>query len=193
MKSLTNLPDQELIHLYMNGNTEAFASLVNRYKDKIYTSIHLLVKDKYLAEDIFQDSFERVITTLKSGRYTDEDKFLPWVIRIAHNLCIDHFRKIKSKPIIKTIGDKDIFNVLNFSGPGADQRMMQRQSHEKIREMIDMLPESQREVVILKHYAGLTFGEIAILTKCGVNTALGRMHYAINNLRKIIEDKHMVL
>src|SRR6187402_2053352 len=144
MKNLTNLTDQQLIHLYMDGNADALSTLVMRYKDKIFTSIYLLVKDKYLAEDMFQDVFIRVIDTLKSGRYTDEGKFLPWALRIAHNMCVDHFRKIKRNPTIKTSDDRDIFEVLNFSEPSAEIKMMQSQSHERVRKMIDMLPDDQR-------------------------------------------------
>ena len=114
MKCLSNLTDQQLVHLYVNGDAEALSALVTRYKDKIYTSIYLLVKDKYLAEDIFQDVFIRVIDTLKGGRYVDEGKFLPWAMRIAHNLCVDHFRKVKRTPTIKTSEDRDIFESLNF-------------------------------------------------------------------------------
>src|SRR5258705_937532 len=193
MKSLTTLPDQELIHLYMDGNSEALSTLVYRYKDKIYTSIYLLVKDKYLAEDIFQDVFIRIIDTLKGGRYTDEGKFLPWALRIAHNMCVDHFRKVKRSPSIKTSDDRDIFEVLNFSEPNAEQRMMQGQSHDRVRQMLDMLPEDQREVIILRHYADLSFKEIAELTKCSINTALGRMRYGLINLRKIMTEKQIAL
>ena len=128
MKCLSNLTDQQLVHLYVNGDAEALSALVTRYKDKIYTSIYLLVKDKYLAEDIFQDVFIRVIDTLKGGRYVDEGKFLPWAMRIAHNLCVDHFRKVKRTPTIKTSEDRDIFESLNFSEAGADQRMMNNQA-----------------------------------------------------------------
>ena len=123
MKCLQNLTDQQLVRSYMDGDANALATLVVRYKDKIYTSIYLLVKDKYLAEDIFQDAFIRIIDTLKTGRYTDEGKFLPWAMRIAHNLCVDHFRKVKRTPAIKTSDDRDIFEVINFSEPGADHRM----------------------------------------------------------------------
>jgi RNA polymerase sigma factor (sigma-70 family) len=193
MKSLTNLTDQQLIHLYMDGDAEALSSLVYRYKDKIYTSIYLLVKDKYLAEDIFQDSFIRIIDTLKGGRYTDEGKFLPWAMRIAHNLCVDHFRKVKRTPTIKTSDDRDIFEVINFSEPGADHRMMQGQSHDRVRKMLDLLPEDQREVIIMRHYADLSFKEIATLTKCSINTALGRMRYGLINLRKMMAEKQIAL
>ncbi|MEI9934045.1 MAG: sigma-70 family RNA polymerase sigma factor [Ferruginibacter sp.] len=188
-----NYTDQQLVTLYMQGNTDALATLVARYKDRIHTSIYLLVKDKYLAEDLFQDVFIRIIDTIKGGRYTDEGKFLPWALRIAHNLCVDHFRKVKRTPAIKTSDDRDIFEVLNFSEQGADQHMMQLQSHDCIRKMIDKLPEDQREVIILRHYADLSFKEIADLTKCSINTALGRMRYGLINLRKMMEEHHIAL
>src|SRR6478609_2637745 len=193
MKCLNNLTDQQLIHLYMDGDADALATIVMRYKDKIYTSIYLLVKDKYLAEDIFQDVFIRVIDTLKGGRYTDEGKFLPWAMRIAHNMCVDHFRKVKRTPTIKTSDDRDIFEVLNFSEPGADNKMMSGQSHDRVRKMVDMLPEDQREVIILRHYADLSFKEIADLTQCSINTALGRMRYGLINLRKMMLEKQIAL
>lgn len=193
MKCLNNLTDQQLIHLYMDGDADALATIVMRYKEKIYTSIYLLVKDKYLTEDIFQDVFIRIIDTLKGGRYTDEGKFLPWAMRIAHNMCVDHFRKVKRSPTIKTSDDRDIFEVLNFSEPGADHKMMNGQSHERIRKMVDMLPEDQREVIILRHYADLSFKEIADLTKCSINTALGRMRYGLINLRKLMTEKQIAL
>src|SRR5574337_319462 len=133
MNLLSKLSDHELINSFNCGNVNALEMLVLRHKDKLYTSIFFLVKDKYLAEDIFQDVFIRIIDTLKGGRYTDEGKFLPWAMRIAHNLCVDHFRKVKRSPSIKTSDDRDIFEVLNFSEPGADHRMMTNQSHDKVR------------------------------------------------------------
>ncbi len=193
MKCLNNLTDQQLIHLYMEGDANALATIITRYKDKIYTSIYLLVKDRYLTEDIFQDVFIRIIDTLKGGRYTDEGKFLPWAMRIAHNMCVDHFRKVKRTPTIKTSEDRDIFEVLNFSEPGADQKMMNGQSHDRVRKMVDMLPEDQREVIILRHYAELSFKEIAELTQCSINTALGRMRYGLINLRKMMTEKQIAL
>ncbi len=193
MKSLTNLSDQQLIHLYVEGNPDALSKLVYRYKDKIFTSIYLLVKDKYLAEDIFQDSFIRIIDTLKTGKYTEEGKFLPWAMRIAHNLCVDHFRKIKRTPAIKTSDDRDIFEVINFSEAGADQKMMQNQSHDRVRKLLELLPDDQREVIIMRHYADLSFKEIATLTKCSINTALGRMRYGLINLRKLVAEKQIAL
>ncbi len=193
MKILNNLNDQQLIHLYMEGDANALATIVTRYKDKIYTSIYLMVKDKYLTEDIFQDVFIRIIDTLKGGRYTDEGKFLPWAMRIAHNMCVDHFRKVKRTPTIKTSDDRDIFEVLNFSEPGTDQKMMNGQSHDKVRKMVDLLPEDQREVIILRHFADLSFKEIADLTSCSINTALGRMRYGLINLRKMMTEKQIAL
>lgn len=193
MKNLSTLTDQELVRSYMNGNSNAMNILVERYKDKIFTSIYLLVKDKYLAEDIFQDVFIRIIDTLKGGRYTDEGKFLPWAMRIAHNMCVDHFRKVKRSPSIKTSDDHDIFEVLNFSEAGADQKIMANQSHDKIRRMVDLLPEDQREVIILRNYADLSFKEIAELTNCSINTALGRMRYGLINLRKMMTEKQIAL
>ena len=132
MKSLSTLTDQQLVHQYVEGNSEALSTLVTRYKDKIYTSIYLLVKDKYLAEDLFQDVFIRIIDTLNGGRYTEEGKFLPWALRIAHNMCVDHFRKVKRSPSIKTSDDRDIFEVLNFNEASPEQKMMQSQSQRRL-------------------------------------------------------------
>ncbi|MDQ6845347.1 MAG: sigma-70 family RNA polymerase sigma factor [Bacteroidota bacterium] len=193
MKTMNNLSDQQMIHLFLDGDSEALSNLVNRYKDKIYTSIYLLVKDKYLAEDIFQDTFIKIIDTIKAGRYTDEGKFLPWAMRIAHNLCVDHFRKIKRSPSIKTSDDRDIFDVINFAEAGADEKIIQTQSHTRVRKLLDMLPEDQREVIIMRHYADLSFKEIARLTDCSINTALGRMRYGLINLRKMVTEKQIAL
>ena len=193
MKNQTLLSDQQIVHMYMDGDSNALSTLVIRYKDKIFTSIYLLVKDRYLAEDIFQDVFIRIIDTIKAGRYTDEGKFLPWAMRIAHNLCVDHFRKVKRNPTIKTSDDRDIFEVLNFSEAGIDTRIMTEQTSEKVRRLIDLLPEDQREVIILRHYADLSFKEIAQLTNCSINTALGRMRYGLLNMRKMMTEKQIAL
>lgn len=193
MYSLHHLPDQQLVREYANGNAAALETLVSRYKDKIYTSIFLLVKDKYLAEDIFQDVFIRIIDTLRGGRYTDEGKFLSWAMRIAHNLCVDHFRRIRRSPSIKTNDDRDIFDVLQFSEDGVDKKMMQRQSHDRVRQMLNKLPAEQKDVIVLRHYGDLSFKEIADLTECSINTALGRMRYGLINLRKMMTDKQIAL
>src|SRR5690242_20349429 len=193
MKAFVKKTDHELIHLFVDGNLEALETLVLRHKDKLYTSILFLVKDKYLAEDIFQDVFIRIIDTMRSGRYTEEGKFLPWVMRIAHNLCIDYFRKVKRSPSIKTSTDHDIFEVLNFSEPGMEEKMIQGQSHERVRKMLDMLPEDQKEVIVMRHFADLSFKEIANITGCSINTALGRMRYGLINLRKMMIEKQIAL
>ena len=191
--SLRTKTDHELIQNFQDGDLNALETLVLRHKDKMYTSILFLVKDKYLAEDIFQDVLIKIIDTIRGGRYTEEGKFLPWAMRIAHNLCVDHFRKVKRTPSIKTSDDRDIFEVINFTEEGADEKMMKRQSHEKVRQMLDLLPEDQREVIILRHYADLSFKEIASLTNCSINTALGRMRYGLINLRKMMMQKQIAL
>src|SRR5215217_6273288 len=193
MKTFTQATDTQLVHLFQAGDSNALEVLVNRHKDKIFTSISILVKDKYLAEDLFQDVFIKIIDTLRGNRYNEEGKFLPWAMRIAHNLCVDHFRKVKRTPPITTSDDRDIFEVINFSEPGADHRMMQGQSHDRVRKMLDLLPEDQREVIIMRHYADLSFKEIATLTKCSINTALGRMRYGLINLRKMMAEKQIAL
>jgi RNA polymerase sigma-70 factor (ECF subfamily) len=187
------LSDEQLITLFKKGHASALEELVHRHKDKLYTSIVLLVKDAFLAEDIFQDTFIKIIDTIRAERYTEKGKFLPWAMRIAHNLCVDHFRKIKRTPIIKTSDDKDIFNVLNFSESSAEEKMITAQSHDRVRRMLDMLPEEQREVIILRHYADLSFKEIADLTQVSINTALGRMRYGLINLRKMMTEKQICL
>ncbi|HVI45501.1 MAG TPA: sigma-70 family RNA polymerase sigma factor [Chitinophaga sp.] len=187
------LCDEQLITLFKKGHTSALEELVHRHKDKVYTSILLLVKDSFLAEDIFQDTFIKIIDTIRAERYTEKGKFLPWAMRIAHNLCVDHFRKIKRTPMIKTGDDKDIFDVLGFSDSCVEDKIITRQSHDRVRRMLDMLPEEQREVIILRHYAELSFKEIADLTQVSINTALGRMRYGLINLRKMMTEKQICL
>ncbi|MEN9349988.1 MAG: hypothetical protein RL372_966, partial [Bacteroidota bacterium] len=172
---------------------EAFDVLVTRYKDRIYSSILFFVKDTYLAEDLFQDVFIKIIDTLKNKRYTEEGKFLPWALRIAHNLCVDYFRKVKRTPAIKTSDDQDIFEVINVSQEAPDQKLMRGESHDKVRRMLDLLPEEQREIIVLRHYANLSFKEIAEITNCSINTALGRMRYGLINLRKMMTENQMTL
>jgi RNA polymerase sigma-70 factor (ECF subfamily) len=193
MKTLEHVSDTELIRSFQEGDTEAFEVLIYRYKDKIYSSILFFVKDNYLAEDLFQDVFIKIIDTLKNKRYTEEGKFLPWALRIAHNLCVDYFRKVKRTPAIKTSDNKDIFDVINIYEDGADQKIMQSQSHDRVRMMLELLPEEQREIIVLRHYANLSFKEIAQITNCSINTALGRMRYGLINLRKMMVDKQIAL
>ena len=169
MKLLSKLSDNELIHSFTSGNVNALEVLVLRHKEKLYTSIYFLVKDKYLAEDIFQDVFIRIIDTIRSGRYTEEGKFLPWAMRIAHNLCVDHFRKVKRTPTIRNSEDQDIFEVLNFTEDSAEDKMIKSQSHSRVKDMLDLLPEDQREVIILRHYGDMSFKEIASVTATTIN------------------------
>lgn len=191
MKHFENFTDQQLIQLYLAGNAEALGTIVMRYKKNIYTTIYLLVRDQHIADDLFQDVFIRIIDNLKSGGYKEGGKFLYWAIRIAQNICMDHFRKIKRTPTIKTSDSSDIFEVFNCNEPGADYTVVKEEKHERVRVMIDRLPEEQREVIILRHYADLSFKEIACVTKCSTNTALGRMRYALINLRRMAAEKQM--
>lgn len=193
MNTLSQATDTQLVHSFQQGNSRALEILVNRYKDKIFSSIQFLVKDKYLAEDLFQDVFIKIIDTLRANRYNDEGKFLPWAMRIAHNLCVDHFRKVKRTPTIKTGDDRDIFEVINVHEEGADTKIMQGQSHDRVRKVLDMLPEEQREVIVLRHFADMSFKEIAEMTNCSINTALGRMRYGLINMRKIIQEKELAV
>ena len=193
MKKFFTLTDQELIQLFIDGECYALEVLINRHKTRLYTSIYLLVKDKYLAEDIFQDLFIKIIETLKAGKYKDENKFLYWAMRISHNLCVDHFRKVKGKPIIKTSEGNDIFEVISFADTNAEDNLMKTQTNERIKKLMYQLPEDQREIIILRHFANLKFQEISKILDCSVNTALGRMRYAILNLRKILEEKQIAL
>src|SRR5215216_4118592 len=193
MSSLRKKTDHELIQDFQDGDLYALETLILRHKEKMYTSILFLVKDKYLAEDIFQDVLIKIIDTIRGGRYTEEGKFLPWAMRIAHNLCVDHFRKVKRTPTIKNGDDKDIFEVINFYEDCAETKMMKRQSHDRVRAMLERLPEDQREVIILRHYADMSFKEIASMTNCSINTALGRMRYGLINLRKLMMQKQIAL
>jgi len=189
---LSQQSDAELIHAFIHGNEKALEILINRYKDKVYTSVYMLVKDKYLAEDIFQDAFLKMIKTIKDGRYAEQGKFLPWAIRVAHNLCMDHFRRSRQNiPVTFPDGQEisDLFGAGDLAADGIEKR----QVHESVRKLIEQLPEEQREVIVLRIYADLSFKEISDLTGVSINTALGRMRYALINLRKIIIDKQMVL
>lgn len=193
MKTYNHLSDNELIQHFVEGNSASFGILLERHKAKIFTSICLLVKDKYLAEDIFQDMCIRIIDNLKSGKYTENGKFVSWAMRIAHNMCIDHFRKAKNVPVIRTSEGHDIFDVLNFSEPGQDEKIMKEESYNKVRRLVDMLPEDQREVIILRHYADMNFKDIAALSNVSINTALGRMRYGLMNMRKQIAERQIAV
>lgn len=190
---VTPYTDQELITQYLDGNERAFEELLTRHKSKIYTSIYLFVKDQSLAEDIFQEVFIKIINTLRSGKYNHEGKFVQWAMRIAYNMCVDQFRRKKRRPQVSPTETFDIFDVLHVSDDNMETSMIKSQTHQRVRQLVDMLPPEQREVVILRHYADMSFKEIAQLTRVSINTALGRMRYALINIRKMVEEKEIIL
>jgi RNA polymerase sigma-70 factor (ECF subfamily) len=193
MAMYQQLTDNELIASFIKGDLNAMESLVNRYKDRIYTSIFFLVKDKYLAEDLFQEVFIKIIDTIRQNRYNDEGKFLSWALRIAHNLCVDHFRRVKRSPAIRTTEGYDIMEWIQTPDDGPEKKMVRTQSYDRVRRMLDLLPEEQREVIVLRHYGNMSFKEIAGLTNTSINTALGRMRYGLINLRKMMAEKQILL
>lgn len=186
--------DQDLVKRFIQGDQTSIEVLINRHKNKVFTYIILIVKNQSLAEDIFQDTFIKVIKSLKEGKYKDNGKFVSWVIRIAHNLTIDHFRKEKQ---INTYSNEDyeadIFNSRKLSENTVEDIMVESQIIKEVRLLIDELPEDQKQVILLRHYGGLSFKEIADQTDVSINTALGRMRYALINLRKLIEQKNLSL
>ena len=187
------LNDKELVKSYISSSNEfALAELLRRHKSKIFTSILLFVKNEVQAEDIFQDTFVKIIESLKRGKYYEDGKFLPWAMRIAHNLCIDHYRKNRRTPTVATSDEYDIFSLIEYHSDNGEDTMIKKQIKAKIRKLIDELPTEQREVVILRHYADMSFKEIAQMTDVSINTALGRMRYALINLRKMITENNVV-
>ncbi len=189
-----SVSDQELINRYLTGDEVCLEQLINRHKSKVFSYIHMVVKDKQTADDIFQDTFIKVIYTLKSGTYKEEGKFIQWVMRIAHNLVIDFFRKAKRIPTIESQNDEyNILDNLRVYDDSVEDRIITEQIHQDIRNMIDYLPAEQKEVLIMRHYADMSFKDIAEQTDVSINTALGRMRYALINLRKMIERKEIKL
>ena len=193
MATYSQLTDNELIDAFYEGEVKALEFLINRYKDRIYTSILFMVKDKYLAEDLFQDVFIKIIDTIRQNRYNDEGKFQSWALRIAHNLCVDHFRKVKRSPSIRTTEGYDIMEWIQTPDDCPERKIVRTQSYDRVRRMLDLLPEEQREVIVLRHYGNMSFKEIAGLTNTSINTALGRMRYGLINLRKMMLDKQISL
>ena len=193
MNSVAKLDDRQLINLYLQGEDKAFEILLNRHKSKIYTSIYLFVKNRDLAEDLFQDVFIKIIDTLRKGKYNHEGKFLQWAMRIAYNMCVDHFRREKRRTKVSPSETFDIFDVLESKDPNMEKMMIKGQLHAKVKKLVDALPPEQREVVILRHYADMSFKEISQLTSVSINTALGRMRYALINMRKMMESKEAIL
>jgi len=178
------LSDSKLVSLYIKGNEESFEVLLNRYKSKVFTNIYLIVKDTYIAEDLTQDTFIKAIKTLRGNKYNEEGKFKPWILRIAHNLAIDYFRKKKRYPTIVMEDGSNIFNTLAFSEAPYENFQVQEDTKKKLRSFIEELPENQREVIMMRHYQEMSFQDIAESTDVSINTALGRMRYALINLRK---------
>ncbi|MCB9251020.1 MAG: sigma-70 family RNA polymerase sigma factor [Flavobacteriales bacterium] len=187
------ISDKQLIKNYRNGNEACFEMLLNRYKSKVFTTIYLIVQDKYIAEDIFQETFIKVVRTLKSEKYKEEGKYLPWVITIARNLAIDYFRRNQKMPKITGSNGEDIIKNLQVFEKNREEEMIQNQKEAKVRELIKLLPQEQQEVLVLRHYGELSFKEISDITQVSINTALGRMRYALHNLRKLIEEKELSL
>ena len=190
--NLQQLNDKELIQSYLEGDQKAFEVLLNRHRNKIYTSIYLFVKDSDLAEDIFQDVFIKIIDTLRKGKYNHEGKFLQWAMRISYNMCVDNFRRSKRRTKVSATETFDIFDVLETNEDNMETMIIKSQLHQKVRELIDQLPAEQREVVILRHYADMSFKEISQLTRVSINTALGRMRYALINMRKMVSERELL-
>jgi len=189
-----SISDYELIQRFIKGEQSCFEQIIKRHKNKVFAYISLYIRDQALAEDLYQDTFMKVIQSVKAGKYYDNGKFISWVMRIAHNLIIDHFRRVKQMNTISNDDyESDLFNSKKLAESNVEEDMIKRQIQKDVRKMISQLPDDQREVVILRHYSGLSFKEIADITDVSINTALGRMRYALINMRKIMEEKKISL
>ena len=192
MKSIA-LTDNELITRYVEGDEVALKQLISRHQKKVFSYILMSVKNRELAEDIFQDTFIKVINTLKSDNYKEEGKFLQWVMRIANNLKIDYYRKMQRMPVFESNSDFNIFDVLNGTDPSIEQKIITEQIYSDVKNLVKYLPEEQREVLEMRIYDDVSFKDIAELTGVSINTALGRMRYALINLRKLIKEKNVII
>ena len=188
MSQIPMMDDKDLVRLYQNGNQEAISELVNRYKQRIHSTIFFLVKNQVLAEDLFQETFIKIINSLRKNHYNEQGKFLPWALRIAHNLVIDHFRKEKLMPLQHDTEEFSVFDIMASNNRNASEQMIYDEKINYVRGLLEKLPFEQREVVILRHYAGLSFKEISKMLDININTALGRMHYAVLKLREIAQN-----
>jgi len=186
------ISDQALVKQYIAGDESSLEKLIVRHRDRVYGAIYNFTKDVYLTEDLFQEVFIKVVNKLREGKYNEEGKFLPWVLRMAHNLCIDNYRKTKRQVSIVTSEEFDLFEILPVDSTNGEEMIIDQQLKDKVRHLLNELPEEQREVVLLRHYFEFSFKEISELTGVSINTALGRMRYALINLRKVIEDKKIV-
>ena len=191
--SLKQHSDQDLVILFRNGSDSAISELIHRYQSNVYTSIYLMVKDKYIAEDLFQDTFLKIVNNIRKDKYAEQGKFLPWAMRIAHNLCIDHFRRVKQQGKETYADSTHFFSILPLKEEHAEEKIIRRQSEQGVQQIIDDLPEEQREVVVMRVYGEMSFKQIAELTGVSINTALGRMRYALINLRRMINEQKLVL
>jgi RNA polymerase sigma factor (sigma-70 family) len=188
------ISDSELIAKYIDGNQNSLELIIHRHKNRVFAYILMVVKDKQLADDIFQDTFIKVINTIQAGSYKEEGKFIQWVMRIAHNLIIDYFRKSKRIPVVDNDSSEfDIFDTIQFTDASVEDKMILDQIYKDVRELIEHLPPEQKEVLFMRHYSDMSFKDIAEQTDVSINTALGRMRYALINLRKLIKDKDIVL
>ncbi|MFO8021951.1 MAG: sigma-70 family RNA polymerase sigma factor [Perlabentimonas sp.] len=189
-----NRTDYELVNEFVSGNQQSIEILVHRHRKRVFGYILLLVKNHALAEDIFQDTFVKVIKSLKEGKYTDNGRFVSWVMRISHNLIIDHYRRAKQLNTFSNDNTEvDIFNSPKFSEKNVEEHMVYEQILSEVRDLVETLPEEQKEVVLLRHYAGLSFKEIAEQTNVSINTALGRMRYALINMRRLMQERNISL
>ncbi|HEX9981111.1 MAG TPA: sigma-70 family RNA polymerase sigma factor [Flavobacterium sp.] len=186
------IPDALLVKSYVAGDENALATLISRHQSKIYGFIYSKISDRDVSDDIFQDTFIKVIKTLKSNSYNEEGKFLPWVMRIAHNLIVDHFRKNKKMPMFRETEEFSIFSIMSDNAPNIESRIITSQVESDLQRLIDELPPDQKEVLVMRMYQDMSFKEISELTGVSINTALGRMRYALMNLRKVI-DKHQII
>jgi RNA polymerase sigma factor (sigma-70 family) len=191
MKNVPQISDQELVHLYIKGNEACLAQLLKRHKRSIFTAIYLLVKNRALAEDIFQETFIKIINTLRLGNYNEEGKFGPWAVRIGRNLAIDYIRKQKRNMVITDSDGNDILSYIQIAEESREDKLIQYQTEQNMKELVKRLPEEQRQVLIMRHWGDLSFKEIADQTGVSINTALGRMRYALNNLRKMMEQQQV--
>jgi len=188
-----SIKDSVLVSDYISGKEASLSILINKHQQRLFSFIYSKIQDKDLTEDIFQDTFIKVIKTLKKGKYNEEGKFLPWVMRIAHNLVIDHFRKNNRMPFFKNTDEFNIFSVLHDGTMNAEKRLIQEQIYDDVRELISELPEEQKEVLVMRMYKDMSFKEISENTGVSINTALGRMRYALINMRKLIEKHKIIL
>nr|WP_321372995.1 sigma-70 family RNA polymerase sigma factor [uncultured Bacteroides sp.] len=194
MKNLKKMTDEELVILYSKGENQAFDTLLNRYQNRLYSYIYFIVKSTELAEDIFQETFVKAIMTIKQGRYIENGKFPAWLTRIAHNLIIDNYRQERNENVISNDDSEiDLLNNMKLSEGNIEMEIINDQIHNDVRHLVKLLPDNQREVVYMRFYQDLSFKEIADITGVSINTALGRMRYAILNLRRMAEEKEMIL